>query len=225
MRNVENKTLDQIKELEREHVEVYSHLISTLDELYLLRGGYYAAGELNLDEKHLLEMRRQLQMSLDKSGAMLKTFQRLNLKKKKKNGNIVGLATDDQEAEQEQEQEKEGDEEILAMRLGDLMKDNFKLDEQLFDAHGEMDETLRTLFNEKKQHRKLLGQLTEADHARQSRIKESQNESQYHRKNAASRRDISTASDDEQDVTLQRENLALEELLKSMQVLTGHHTS
>ncbi|CCK71017.1 Mcm16p KNAG_0F03550 [Huiozyma naganishii CBS 8797] len=103
--------MDRIEQLERAHVQVHSQLLQELDRLYFLKEGG-SKGTLGVNEKHLLALRRQLQLSLEKSVAAAKTLKRLG-------DETAGTNSSEQ---------------AITLRLKDLMDANGALDEEIADT-------------------------------------------------------------------------------------------
>lgn len=131
--------MERIYELEREHVEVYGELLKALDKLYLVQRGY--VGTRDKDNETILATRRQLQMSIEKSAAIIRTLER-RLKSKHTQG--VDL---------------DSTEDILASRLAKLMHDNYEMDYKVTGLLERETQVRQELEEERIRYSKLVGRL------------------------------------------------------------------
>lgn len=129
----------KIQELEKLHVTVYKELLEVLDELYLVQLGNVS---LNKEARRTAEVRRQLQMSLEKSVVILRALERLGQR--------------DTIASQHQGPTTEG---ILAERLGKLMDANYKLDHEVSQTLSRELELSKQLRSERKMYEALADQM------------------------------------------------------------------
>lgn len=133
--------MERIQELEREHVQLYGELLKALDKLYQLQRGH---GRIrDKDAESTLATRRQLQMSIEKSAAMIRTLERL-LKYEGNPG--MGLTTT---------------EDLLAMRLGKLMQENYEMDYEVADIMKREDKVRQEFREERLQYSRLSTRLRE----------------------------------------------------------------
>ncbi|CCD26956.1 Mcm16p NDAI_0J00640 [Naumovozyma dairenensis CBS 421] len=233
---LEQKGLQEISRLEREHVQIHSQLLSALDEIYLLReGGVAMMNEKVEKESHLLELRKQLQLSLDKSAAILKTFERTNAMSnsggdredtEESAGGIINTAVlnDAKMVNDINEQNNKSIENILAKRLRDMMDVNFHQDFQLNELLTKQDEMLQKLYLERRRFHQLKSKLVSVAETRQTlaKDKQEQDKDSYGNEDKDGGEDDDDDDDDEQDVQLGRENLVMDELLMALKVTTGY---
>ncbi|CAI4053792.1 Mcm16p SKDI_16G3100 [Saccharomyces kudriavzevii IFO 1802] len=66
---------ERIRQLEQEHVEVYKELLVALDKLYLTRKHDHTIA-LSSSQQRLLETRHQLEISLERSGVLIRLLEK-----------------------------------------------------------------------------------------------------------------------------------------------------
>lgn len=187
--------LNKLKKLEKEHVEIYYNLLQSLDELYLLKE-QSSDVELDNNNRFLMEIRTQLQMSMDKSVAMLKAFERLNNQK----NNIIN----------EEDLQSTPAEDILAKRMQALMDENFNLDSKI-------NTTLERYVTEStklRESRSRYHELTKTLQSLHSEIKQQTNQ-----QNADD--SYSSTNINEEDNKMEEENEIISQLLIALKVHTN----
>ncbi|CAR29820.1 ZYRO0G17754p [Zygosaccharomyces rouxii] len=180
----------RIQELEEQHVRVHKEMLQTLDELYLAKLG---STSLDKEKRRTAEVRRQLQMSLEKSAVILRALERLG---KQKSG------TDDSDSTTEG---------LLAQRLGKLMDTNYKLDHTVSTTLSRQIELSKQLRNERKTYDTLANQLRQVS----SQLQADKSASEIQQEPEP----ISLLQEDPQ---LERENDTIEQLLIALKVFGGY---
>ncbi|QLG71460.1 hypothetical protein HG535_0B05020 [Zygotorulaspora mrakii] len=117
--------------LEQEHVQAYNELLRTLDTLYLLNNDL---GTVTPEMKKTLEIRRQLQVNLEKSASILRTIER------------VAARVDEDGNEIPQ---RVSTEDILADRLVKVMQENYEIDYKVKESLA-LEQQLATELREEK---------------------------------------------------------------------------
>ncbi|AQZ18744.1 MCM16 (YPR046W) [Zygosaccharomyces parabailii] len=117
--------MERVVELEKQHVLMHGELLKALDELYLLQQG----AKLDREKERTAQVRRQLQMSLEKSAAILRALDRLG-----------------HEQRISEPLSENSTERLLANRLRNLMNENYRLDgnvNEILTKQTELSEELR----------------------------------------------------------------------------------
>lgn len=117
--------MERVVELEKQHVLIHGELLKALDELYLLQQG----ANLDREKERTAQVRRQLQMSLEKSAAVLRALDRFG-----------------QEQRISEPLSETSTERLLANRLGNLMNENYRLDgnvSEILTKQTELSDDLR----------------------------------------------------------------------------------
>lgn len=187
--------MERIIELEHEHVIVYNELLKTLDQLYFAQ---QERGQLDREMERTLEIRRQFQMSLDKTAAILRALERLSTNREQ------GSATNT--------------EYILAKRLRTLMQDNYQMDQKI-EIFMQKEEILSTeLRQERKQYWELVDKLKvvagKADTDQNDVIQQKD-----HQEDAITTTHDSTL---DQKKEIEMENEVIEELLIALKIHGGY---
>ncbi|CCF56368.1 hypothetical protein KAFR_0B00690 [Kazachstania africana CBS 2517] len=189
---IPEEKLRRIVELERKHTQLYHSLLESLDELYMVKaqGDGEPSGEIKLDQnqRHMLEIRRNLQMSMEKSATILKTLDRLN--KIKKNEDVVNV------------------EDMIAVRIKELMEDNFQIDSKITKLLSEQNKLLESLRTEKTKYRNLVERL-QTVHPKHNRV------------TVENSSDSDTDADLDEERQLELENETIAELLVALKVYSG----
>lgn len=197
--------MDRIAKLEQGHVEVHTRLLKSLDQLYLLRNNL--SPKLSLEHEQQMEVRRQLQLSLEKSVAIIRTLQRVAEDQAKilisndtqndseippTNATAIATAT--------------STEHLLAIQLENLMEENYELDDRLSKVLKEESNVQDSFQQERQKYSILLTQFKD--------LADTINEQQDN-----STEDIATCNDPE----LLKENITLEELIIALKVHGGYN--
>lgn len=185
--------MERVQELEREHALLYSELLKALDKLYLLKRGH---GQLrDKDSESTLATRRLLQMSIEKSAAMLRTLERLQ--KYGDTSDADFTTTED----------------LLASRLGKLMKENYDLDYKVAEFLTKEEEAQQELRAERIRYSRLTARLKElSDNINGLKDKNDQNE------NPESNNSLQAPARPE----IISENARIEELLIALKIHGGY---
>lgn len=130
--------MERIFELEKQHVLLYEELLQALDELYLLQQG----AKLDREKERNAQVRLQLQMSLEKSAAILKTLDRLG-----------------QEQRLQERAPEATTERLLALRLGEHMHKNYQLDGRVSETLAKQVELSKELRDKRNRYWSLVDQL------------------------------------------------------------------
>lgn len=189
--------MERIVELEHEHVIVHNELLKTLDKLYLAQ---QERGQLDSEMERTLEIRRQFQMSLDKSSAILRALERLSISGDREQGSTNNT------------------EYILAERLRKLMQDNYQMDQKI-ESFLEKEKRLSA---ELRQERKVYCELVDKLKVVAGKANTDQSDviQQKHHQEVA----ITTTDDSppEQKKRIEMENEVIEELLIALKIHGGY---
>lgn len=188
----ETKIMERrIEELEERHVRVHKELLQTLDDLYLAQHG---GTSLDKEKRRTAEVRRQLQMSLEKGAVILRALERLGQQEP---------STDSSE-----NMTTEG---LLAQRLGRLMESNYKLDHTVSRTLSRQLELSRQLRSERKKYDTLADRLRQVS----SQLQASRSVTEI-------QQEPETESQLQEDSLIERENDTIEQLLISLKVFGGY---
>ncbi|QLQ79033.1 hypothetical protein HG537_0B03800 [Torulaspora globosa] len=133
--------MERVLELERDHVQLHNDLLSALDKLYLLQLGHGTLKDREAD--NTLTIRRQLQLSLEKSSAILRTIQRMSRLQDHSNNDFNTT------------------EDLLASRLSNLMQQNYELDYKVKELLEREEIANQQLLHERKRYFNLIAKMTE----------------------------------------------------------------
>lgn len=133
--------MERVLELEREHVQLHVDLLKALDKLYLAQKGHGNVRDREMETS--LATRRQLQLSLEKSAAILRAMERLS-KLETGHGNDFKTTED-----------------LLASRLNALMQENYELDYKVKELLRREDEISQSFREERNQYFQLVSNMTE----------------------------------------------------------------
>lgn len=182
--------MDRIVELEQEHAQVYNDLLKALDNLYVLKQD---SGKLNSEMEKTLEIRRQLQISLEKSAATLRAIQRFT---QDRGSDKKSASTED----------------ILGDRLMKIMQDNYNIDYKIKDFLKREDELSGELRRERSAYWELVERFKKATGTINEQTAESPSES----------RSIQTIDEDNNLQTVMDQNEILEQLLVALKIHGGY---
>lgn len=185
----------RIQKLEERHVQVHKELLQVLDELYLTQHG--GNPSLDKEKRRTAEVRRQLQMSLEKSSVILRALERFQQRDSDTSNN--DLTTED----------------LLAQRLGKLMDTNYKLDHSVSQTLSRQMELSRELRSERNTYHALSERLKEVS----SQLQRSKSESEIQQEQET---EFQTPQQDSENSPLERENETIEQLLIALKVLGGY---
>lgn len=180
----------RIQELEERHVKVHKELLEVLDDLYLAQHGIIS---LDKEKRRATEVRRQIQMSLEKSAVILRALERLGQQNSVTNS---GDST------------TEG---LLAQRLGRLMDANYKLDHTVSQVLSRQLELSAQLRDERKIYETLSDRLKQVS----LQLQTSKPESEIHQ-------EPEKEFQLQEDSSLERENETIEQLLIALKVFGGY---
>lgn len=133
--------MERILELEQEHVQLHDELLSALDKLYLQQLGHRDLKDREAEST--IAIRRQLQLSIEKSAAILRALQRMS---RLPSGNDTDFKTT---------------EDLLASRLTNLMQENYELDYTVKELLQREETATQTLLDEQKRYSDLVAKMTE----------------------------------------------------------------
>ncbi|QLL31520.1 hypothetical protein HG536_0B03840 [Torulaspora globosa] len=133
--------MERVLELEREHVQLHDELLSALDKLFLLQLGH---GNLkDREAESSIAIRRQLQLSLEKSAAILTAIQRMS------------------KLQHSEDSDVRTTEDILASRLANLMQENYELDYTVKELLEKEEKANQDLLDERTRYFDLIAKMTE----------------------------------------------------------------
>lgn len=187
----ETKTMEKrVQELEERHVKVHKELLEVLDELYLVQHGNTS---LDKEKRRATEVRRQIQMSLEKSAVILRALERLGQQ------DFVTNSGDST---------TEG---LLAQRLGRLMDANYKLDHTVSQILSRQLELSAQLRDERKIYETLSDRLKQVS----LQLQASKPVIELHQ-------EPKIESQLQEDSSLERENETIEQVLIALKVFGGY---
>ncbi|EDO18821.1 hypothetical protein Kpol_1028p97 [Vanderwaltozyma polyspora DSM 70294] len=191
--------MDRITSLEKEHVEVHQKLLKVLDQLYLKKNGL--STNLNRGEETRLENRLQLQLSLEKSGAILRTIERTF------NTENSSADIDFDDFTELKPEVTSSVEHFLALRLATIMKQNYELDKMLSETLKKDLESYQELYSEHQNYRNLMQKFISLSSSLE----------------AKKTSDDLTNEDTESDTKLALENETIEQLILALKVNGGYN--